>query len=422
MKPELATHLITARGTLQLATQSVLGMSDIVEDAHRAVLTTLGLPGAAESGRTRGVTGLVYASVRRVTRGVGQGLDTLLAHLPTVAATDSASGRREALLAALNGVLGDHLAASANPIATQMSLRHQGRILSNAATLSGTTARPHIVVMLHGLCMNERQWLEPKTTGRVEPAAALGEKLDCTVLHLRYNSGLPIATNARDFAHLLDRALQQWPVAPTRLSLVGHSMGGLVARHAIAAAQRDRLAWPAVLRELVCLGTPHFGAPLERIGHWVDEALRSTRWSAPFARLGGIRSAGITDLRHGLQHPDGGARELTALPPQVRQHLLAATLAGRRTPLADRLLGDGLVPLRSALGEGSMPEQALAATSRHVVYRSGHLELLHHPEVATKLIEWLAVPESGETRVSPTPGRRSRTGQRSGAASSRASR
>jgi pimeloyl-ACP methyl ester carboxylesterase len=391
MNDASTTHLPTLRGALQLGTEAVLGLSHVVEGVHQSVRGTLGLRGGRHAGRAGGLTGAVYSLVRVVTRGVGLGADAVLTRLPARAADAALAGpRREALLAALNGVLGDHLAASANPLATPMTLRHQGRTLRASRPLAPDAARPHVVVMLHGLCMNERQWREPKAAGAVEPAAALAEALDCTVLHLRYNSGRPIAANGRTLARLLERELARWPVPLERLSLVGHSMGGLVARHAIARAQRDGLRWTAALRELACLGTPHFGAPLERIGHWVDGALRTTPWSAPLARLGAIRSAGITDLRHGLART--GREALPALPPHVRQHFLAATLAARRTPLADRLLGDGLVPLRSALGEHAADTNTLAAGSRHVVYRTGHLQLLHHPEVTAQLLRWLTAP------------------------------
>ena len=59
------------------------------------------------------------------------------------------------------------------------------------------------------------------------------------------------------------------------------------------------MRWPARLDDLVFLGTPHHGAPLERAGNWVDLLLGATPYAAPFARLGKLRSAGITDLRHG---------------------------------------------------------------------------------------------------------------------------
>ena len=378
------------RGALQLGTEAVLGLSEVVEGVHQSVRGTLGLPGGRAAGRAGGLTGGIYATVRGITRAVGFGGDALLARLPVLPAMarESASGRREAWLAALNGVFGDRLAASRNPLATPMTLHHRGTRLGTAP-LPLDVARPHLVVLLHGLCMNERQWCEPKDAAAVEPAAALRAALDCSVLHLRYNSGLPIAANGRALARLLERTLAHWPVPLERLSLVGHSMGGLVARAALAQAQRERRRWPALLRDLVCLGTPHFGAPLERIGHWVEGALRATPWSAPLARLGAVRSAGITDLRHGLRRTATGTPAGPALPPQLRCHLLAATLASRRSLLADRLLGDGLVPLRSALGEGEAA--ALPAHSRHVVHRCGHLQLLHHPEAVARLQQWLAL-------------------------------
>ena len=54
-----------------------------------------------------------------------------------------------------------------------------------------------------------------------------------------------------------------------------------------------------MLREIVFLGTPHHGAPLERAGHGVDVLLDATPFSRPFAQIGKLRSAGILDLRHG---------------------------------------------------------------------------------------------------------------------------
>jgi pimeloyl-ACP methyl ester carboxylesterase len=41
---------------------------------------------------------------------------------------------------------------------------------------------------------------------------------------------LPISVNGRRFARLLQALATQWPVPLERLSIVGHSMGGLVAR------------------------------------------------------------------------------------------------------------------------------------------------------------------------------------------------
>jgi hypothetical protein len=55
----------------------------------------------------------------------------------------ASSGTREALLAALNGVLGDHLAASANPLAITMRLRREGKPLTlSAPDLAAHLPRP----------------------------------------------------------------------------------------------------------------------------------------------------------------------------------------------------------------------------------------------------------------------------------------
>jgi len=57
--------------------------------------------------------------------------------------------------------------------------------------------------------------------------------------------------------------------------------------------------WRPRLGKLVCLGSPHHGAALERAGNWVHLLLGASRYSAPFAQLARIRSAGVTDMRFG---------------------------------------------------------------------------------------------------------------------------
>ena len=56
-----------------------------------------------------------------------------------------------------------------------------------------------------------------------------------------------------------------------------------------------------------------------------------------------------------------------------------------------RLLGDGLVPLDSALGRHDDPLRTLAfgKDRQWVGYRMGHLDLLHRPEVFVQLQQWL---------------------------------
>jgi pimeloyl-ACP methyl ester carboxylesterase len=227
--------------------------------------------------------------------------------------------------------------------------------------------------------------------------------LGYTPLYVRYNSGLPIAENGLLLANLLEKALTHWPCAIERLTVIGHSMGGLVARSACLAAQEARLSWPSALRDAVFLGTPHHGAPLEQGGRGLDTLMSLSPYSAPLMRLGGARSAGIQDLRHGTI--TAGAHRHVPLPAGVDCYAVAATLGARRGLLADRLVGDGLVPLHSALGYRADRSQSVRFTRdrQWVGYQMGHLELLRHPEVYAQMRAWLHRSMTDPTSSSPSP-------------------
>ena len=143
------------------------------------------------------------------------------------------------------------------------------------------------------------------------------------------------------------------------------------------------------------LGTPHHGAPLERGGHGLDYLLALSPYSAPFTRLGKKRSAGIRDLRHGTITRDG--HRVVPLPAGVACHAVAATLGESRSLLGDKLVGDGLVPLDSALGRHTDRRHSLsfARERRWIGTGMGHLELLHRPEVYARLRGWLADDAGG---------------------------
>ncbi|MDT3679522.1 MAG: alpha/beta hydrolase [Burkholderiaceae bacterium] len=380
-------------GIARLGVAGTAKITELVEALHAAIA---GVPTTAPSlpaGGTRGLTGLVYASVRGATQITGLGLDAALGWLaPRLIGQAPSSDARCAAVAALNGVLGDHLAASRNPLAIRMRLRREGRPLAlrrDSLTAAFPDASGHVVVLAHGLCMGDRQWLR---NGH-DHGAALARDLGCSVLYLNYNSGLPIAVNGREFARLLESLAKAWPVPIERLSIVGHSMGGLLARSACLHASRSGHAWLRRLDAMVFLGTPHRGAPLERGGHWFEQLLGVSAYSAPFARLGEIRSSGITDLRHGRiddRPPIEPDEERRSAPP--RSLAIAATLGRRDGDLKDRLLGDGLVTLASALGRATRTERALFPRgARSVQYEAGHLALLERPAVYRQIRDWLAL-------------------------------
>ena len=413
------THLRATdlQAVAQLATQATLGVVRLTEGVHQSVWRTLGAPDGPAAGQTGGLTGLIYQAVHGMTRLVGHGADTLLSKLqPLLQSAQDAppdSPQREAVIAALNGVLGDRLVASHNPLATPMTLRYRGEVLNGQTAPKVADASGKVLLLIHGLCMNDQQWrsqsLGPDGAAGAEHdhGAALAAALGYTPVYLRYNSGLHTSQNGRELAHQLEQLLRHWPTPLHELTVVAHSMGGLLTRSACHYAQAASMHWPRHLKNIVFLGTPHHGAPLERAGNWVDALLGSTPYSAPFARLAQLRSAGITDLRYGhlldqdwqehdrfQRRPD--SRQPVPLPAGVACYTVAATTAAQRSALADRLIGDGLVPLHSALGQHDDPQRSLAFTknAQWVAYRMGHMALLSSPEVTQQLVAWLKPDES----------------------------
>lgn len=381
-----------------LAAHGVSRVTDVVEEVHAGILRPWRRVAAPRMG---GIPGFVYRSIRRATHAVVWLLRAVGSPQRRVALTDA---RREAAVrAVVNGVIGDHLAETGNALAIPMTFRQGGRTLpleraALAAAVPDAGAR--VVVMVHGLCMNDLQW-DLRGTG--DHGQALARDLGWTPVYLHYNTGLHISRNGRELAGLLEALVRAWPVPVAELAVVGHSMGGMVARSACHYAAEAGHAWPALLRKLVFLATPHHGSWLERAGSRFETALAALPYAAPFARIGKLRSAGITDLRHGnLLCEDwdgrdrfarvGDTRRVVPLPPSVACYTMAATQGRGGSGLRDRVFGDGLVPLHSALGEHPDPHRALAfpPERRWILHRTGHLALLHRPDVYARLREWMA--------------------------------
>jgi hypothetical protein len=393
----------TLAGIARLATDATTGAAEVVEAMHQGI--SIGQPRATPGRprRTRGITGFVYRAVRRIARGSGRGAEALLAWWAPPPREGAVSRRREAVAAALNGVTGHHLDATDNPLALEMCFRRGGRRLSlDRASLAEAypDAGGRLLVLLHGLCMNDLQW----TRRGHDHGAALQADLGYTPVYLRYNTGRHTSLNGREFAALMEDLVREWPVPISEIAMVGHSMGGLVARSACHVARMEGQGWIGRLRKLVFLGTPHHGAPLERAGNRLHRVLAAAPYTGPLATLGAIRSAGITDLRFGNVvdqdwsrgdrfEPGGDPRAIVPLPDGVECYAAAATTGRRRGDLRDRLLGDGLVPVDSALGpHRGAPGRSLEIPESHqwVGYRMGHLDLLSRPEVYQQLRLWLA--------------------------------
>jgi pimeloyl-ACP methyl ester carboxylesterase len=383
-----------------------------VQDMHQAISGQtfdhlLRMPGLA--GPTRLVQGLhdaiaqgVYAAVRH---GGGAAL-ALASHAERLATDpDRVPGAREQTArSALNGVFGDSLMDAGSALAIRMGLHAEGAPL--AVTPEALQAlRPRVCVFVHGLACDERSWALrseawqgsawAKVLTDAKPpqyGALLERECDVSAVYLRYNTGLAIDNNAQQLGLLLARAAAVAPQVREWV-LIGHSMGGLVARraHALATVVGER--WAAATTMIVCLGSPHQGAPLEKAGQLAAAALSVSNITQPLARIANARSRGIKDLRHGLK---GQPR---AASPALRMVFATLGDASEAGALFGKLFGDGLVM------PGSAGDVGLAGDIERIELDGlGHMGLLNHPRVYAVLRRWLGAPELSPASVAAPRG------------------
>lgn len=359
-----------------IATDGVAGLTSRIEELHRAIADrSFRSPGAGPARAVHdSIAGAVYAGVRGASRAVGV---AAAATLPDRRL--SATPRGAAVQSALNGWLGDRLAAEESPLAVRMAVRVDGRDLVLAPEAIGGAfpdATGRIVVFTHGLGESETAWgLRARARGGTY-ATRLREAHGATAVFVRANTGLPIARNGEQLADLLCALVAGWPVAVERIDLIGHSMGGLIGRSACHVAAERGDGWLDAMQVTVTLGTPHHGAPLEQAAARSVKLLSLLPETAPLGAIIDSRSAGIKDLRVGLDH---------AHHEGARHYAIAATLTASERHLVARALGDALVLLPSA--HGGFAEDVIAH-----VGGIDHLALLNDPRVEERLVEWLAGP------------------------------
>ncbi len=408
-------HLSDIQGCSQLAVQATLGGTDLVQAMHQTILRQPLPLGKGSTQAPSGLHGLVYRvlastsgfvydAVRSITKLVGNGIDSALTHLqPELVHLDS-SHRRDAMISILNGVLGDHMQAHDNPLTIPMSLRHGGHALElTRDSLTAAIAQPSgkVLLLLHGHCMNELQWCRHGHDHGEVLAAANG----FTPVYLRYNTGLHISENGRALADVLEQLVHEWPVSVQELCIVGYSMGGLVARSAFHYGGQAGHGWLKRVHQLFFLGTPHHGSMLEQAGNVLDKALEVSPYSHALSRLGKIRSAGTTDLRHGNLVDEDWAghnrfahfadqRAISQLPKRVKCYAIAAMISKKHSELHGQLVGDGLVPVKSAQGQHRNNARALniPLAQQQVFYGLNHLQLLDSQAVYDQLQQWMAPP------------------------------
>lgn len=318
----------------------------------------------------------------------------------------SATRPGAAVIAALNGLIGDSLERAGSELHQPAAVRVDGQPLAlDAASVRGAfpdaTAWP--VVFLHGLMETEFSWRFGAGPDGATYGSRLAEDLGCCPVYIRYNSGRHVSENGRSVAELLEHLLAAWPVEVEQVALVGHSMGGLVARSACHQAAESGQAWTRHVRHVVSLGTPHMGAPLEQAVHVTAAALNALPETRAFGAFLRRRSAGIRDLRRGSLadedwqgcDPDAlraaACREVPLLENATHCFVSATITRDQRHPLG-RLVGDFLVLVPSASGRSRSRRIPFETEHGLHVGETHHFALLNHPHVYQRLRGWLSTP------------------------------
>lgn len=418
----------TLKGGTQLVFDSVAGITGVVEGMYRNI-SALPLPfGPEPAGSAPGIAGLVYrcihlgnATARGITSAV---LTPLTAHIDQ---HYPPGPYRQALIAVLNGICGDHLAATDNPLAIPLRFRVYLPAASDADTDATQSSEPQrfahlfesekrgyelypqndalsepdfqpsakLLICAHGLCMNDLEW----TSHGHNHAHMLAQRYGYTPVFSHYNSGRHISDNGRELAYALESLIANWPVPVETVTLLGFSMGGLCFRSALEIARLDQLSWPNKVGKAAYVGTPHHGSALERGGYWLQKSATFSPYTAPLAALGKIRSAGIIDLRHGnildqdwcdvdVHNDNRDHRVAVPLADGIAHYAIAASLS--RTTAEPG--SDGLVHPDSGLGrhQDSSFNLEFDDDKQRLIPELGHLAMLRDERVAEQLLAWLA--------------------------------
>ncbi len=352
-----------------------------VEGMHRAIaapwFAALGAVGAPVRVAHDLISRVVYGSIRIGAAAVGVGLDTRVA-------PDSSSA--DPLRAFVNGLWGDALGRHEPRVATAMSVRDSSGApipLGPELHAAFPDATGRLVVLVHGLVMTERSW--DGTDGNPGLIRSLEDSPVLTPVAVRYNTGLAVAANGARLASLLEELHARWPQPVQSIALVGHSMGGLVIRSACAAAVHAGHGWIDDVSDVVAIGAPHRGAPLEKFVDVAARGLRVAPQTRPLADFLETRSQGIKDLRAGtIGHLPGIASSDGAQPSHVRHHFVAGVITSDPAHPVGAVVGDLMVRPAS-----STSAPTLEPTNVAVLGGVSHFDLLHEPAVIDHVMGWL---------------------------------
>jgi pimeloyl-ACP methyl ester carboxylesterase len=387
--------------------RAVSGIGDIHAAIANRVFTHVGAQGVIARLAHEQISARVYEGIGGHATALGRIAGDLLARGGARAGRSlSPTPLGGGMVGVIDGLIGDELERAKSALQEPMSVRVDGCVTpcEPAAVSRGFPgARPRLVVFVHGLMGTEFpwEWFAKENGGTY--GTRLARDLGVTPVYIRYNSGRHISENGCSLAELLEQLVAAWPVEVQEIALIGHSMGGLVARSACYQASENGDAWVRLVRHVVSLGTPHMGAPLAQAVHYAAAGLYVFPETRPFAGLLRRRSGGIRDLRHGSlvdedwmdRDPDVlravACKEVPLLEDATHCFVAATIMRGETHPLS-RLIGDWLVLQPSASGRSRSRRIPFEAEYGMHLGPAHHLALLNHPVVYERMREWLSTP------------------------------
>ncbi|MFK7799591.1 MAG: hypothetical protein AB8E82_19215 [Aureispira sp.] len=254
------------QGFTRLITEATIGVTDLTEAMHKRVVHPPFLPSTPVQHLITNIASITYKSIRWSTRLIGGSLDMVLGQLAPVLGTMKPTDEKEAIQAALNGVVGDYLEAKENPLQISM----QFRLFAKAVPLDRKrmeeiypTINGKILLMVHGLCMNDIQW----TRKGHNHGVALAKDLGKTPIYLHYNSGRHISSNGQSLNELLENLVLHWPVPIEELVIVAHSMGGWCPEVPCIMVLNSKKHGPNILRKLFFWERP------TTVRHWSESVI-----------------------------------------------------------------------------------------------------------------------------------------------------
>ncbi|MGA2209158.1 MAG: alpha/beta fold hydrolase [Acidimicrobiales bacterium] len=406
------------RAAGRLTGDVLAGGVGLVEDVHRAIARRA----FAVTGTAAHPVRLLHDTVSSATYGaikgahaliprVGAGLTALRTGTDTAGWAEASAGRQ--IVAALNGLWGDTMARSYPELSVNMAVVTDGsEVAMTPETLEEAFPRAsgRMAVFVHGLCETDESWRRNAADHYGDTSATYGSMLQrdlgYTPVFLRYNTGLHVSDNGRQLAALLDALAAAWPVPVGEIVLVGHSMGGLVARSACHYAERDGRPWTRLVTHVFCLGTPHLGAPLEKGVHAASRLAGRLPETRPIAKVLKARSDGVKDLRFGACVEDDWLGEeaaglwddpCTDVPflAGAAYYFVGVSVTNDSTHPLGALVGDLLVRFPSASGRGRRRTIPFEVGHGRHIGGLHHLDLLNHPAVYEQLHDWLASSPAG---------------------------